>query len=145
MHDRGSTSFDRLTVLRDAVSAICDGNWDDAENALAHDPALIRNDAVRLNLLGIVFQARGQWRRARRFYGKAMRADRSYLPAEQNMRRLYELDTFGATNLPIALADRAMMLQVRQLSGKEPDDEPILGRISLWISADATMGAVTRT
>src|SRR5438045_2192222 len=90
----------RLIVLRVALLAVCDGKWDDAEAALlgeaqlAHDPAF-------LNLLGIVRQAQGRWNDARRLYRKAVRADRRFLPAEQNIRRFYELDTFGSTRLPI--------------------------------------------
>jgi Flp pilus assembly protein TadD len=58
-----------------------------------------------LNLMGVIFESRGAWRWARRLYGKAMRAGRGFAPAEQNMRRCYELFTFGRTNLPVALGD----------------------------------------
>jgi two-component system sensor histidine kinase KdpD len=46
-------------------------------------------------------------------YGKAVRADRGYLPAEQNVRRCYELETFGKTRLPPAVADRVVLAAVR--------------------------------
>jgi tetratricopeptide (TPR) repeat protein len=101
---------ERLLALRDALMAICDERWDDAEKMLTSERAL--RDASFLNLLGIVHQARRQWKQARRFYGKAMKADRSYAPAEQNMRRLYELHTFGRTDLPIALIDLASAWEV---------------------------------
>jgi hypothetical protein len=54
-------------------------------------------DAACLNLLGVLCEARGQHPLAKRFYGSAIRADRRFDPAQQNMRRLYELDTFGST------------------------------------------------
>jgi tetratricopeptide (TPR) repeat protein len=93
-----------LPNLQDALSAIYDGRWDDAEKTLSDERSV--HDAKVLNLLGIVYQARRQWKQARRFYGRAMKADRNYAPAEQNLRRLYELHTFGRTDLPIALIDR---------------------------------------
>lgn len=102
----------RLLNLRDALSAICDGRWDEAEKTLTSERERALRDAGFLNLLGIVCQARRQWKQARRFYGRAMKADRSYAPAEQNMRRLYELHTFGRTDLPIALIDQATASQV---------------------------------
>src|SRR3982750_2851300 len=77
----------RLSILLDALLAACDGDWDRAEQALARDPDVARRDAACLNLRGIVCQARGQWKPAQRFYGKSRRADRAYIPAEQNLRR----------------------------------------------------------
>src|SRR3954468_13752332 len=78
----------RLIALRDALQAICDGQWDDAEKALTTDGAAEPCDAAFLNLLGVIHQARHDWKQARRFYGRAMRANAAYTPAEQNMRRL---------------------------------------------------------
>src|SRR4051794_35287210 len=89
----------RLVIVREALLAVCEGQWEHARTALTRDSELMRRDPVFLNLMGIVCQARGQWTQARRYYGKAMRSGRGYLPAEQNMRRFYELDTFGRTRL----------------------------------------------
>src|SRR4051794_29279298 len=97
----------KLQVLRDALLAICEGKWDQAENTLTIDGATTPHDAALLNLLGVICQGRREWKQARRFFGKAMRANRRYTPAEQNMRRLYELSTFGRTELPVALLDHA--------------------------------------
>src|SRR2546421_10777809 len=102
----------RLAILREALSAICEGQWDHAQITLLRDRQLGSADAACLNLLGIVSQARGQWRQARRFFGKAMRADRGYLPAEQNLRRLHELDTFGKNHLPISGAGQMKLLTI---------------------------------
>jgi K+-sensing histidine kinase KdpD len=103
----------RESVLRDALLAICEGDWDAADAALGRAPEVARADAACLNLRGIVCEARGQWSRARRFYGKAVRAGRGYLPAEQNVRRCYELETFGKTRLPLAVADRTVLAGLR--------------------------------
>ena len=57
---------------------------------------------VSWNLLGIAHECQRNWKAARRFYGKAVAADRRFLPVQQNLRRLYELYTFGHSNEPIA-------------------------------------------
>src|SRR5690242_19129363 len=95
----------KMDVLRDALKAIYRGNWDDAENAITIDGAVAPHDPALLNLLGVVCQGRRDWKGAKRFFGKAMRANRSYAPAEQNLRRIYELCTFGRTALPVVLVD----------------------------------------
>ena len=66
-----------------------------------------RTSADYFNLLGILYETQGKRRLARKCYGKAMRADRQYKPAQQNMRRLYEQDTFGRSALEVALGDES--------------------------------------
>jgi tetratricopeptide (TPR) repeat protein len=102
----------RIQNFCDALAAICDGRWDEAEETLNSGNNLHFPDASVLNLLGIIYQARRQWKQARRFYGKATVVDPSYAPAEQNLRRLYELHTFGRTDLPILLIDPAIAAKV---------------------------------
>lgn len=106
----------RLLVLRDALVAICDGRWNDAEKALTIDGAAEPCDAVFLNLLGIVCQGRHEWKQAKRFFGRAMRI-RDFVPAEQNLRRLYELETFGKTSLTITLIDDTTAAELRSRFG----------------------------
>lgn len=96
---------DCLMAVRDACFAIRRGCVDDAERILQSAAELGLHDAAWLNVMGVVHESRGDWCRARRFYGKAMRADRRFAPAEQNMRRWYELVTFGRTTWPIAFGD----------------------------------------
>src|SRR5205814_5458633 len=136
----------RLAILREALSAICEGQWNQAQITLLRERQLGGGDAACLNLLGIISQAHGQWRHARRYFGKAMRADRGYLPAEQNMRRLYELDTFGKTHLPIAVADQTTLLQIRNLSAqtsfRQLDQLDALKCISPSAAGDVTIAAV---
>jgi DNA-binding response OmpR family regulator len=77
-----------------------------AETLLMHAADLAGGrDAPYFNLLGILYEVQGKWRLAKKFYCKAMRADRKYVPAEQNVRRLYELETFNHTALLVALGD----------------------------------------
>jgi hypothetical protein len=73
--------------------------------AILNGPGFDESDAARLNLLGILCELRGQWRAARRSYGRAIRADGSFAPPQQNIRRLYELCTFGRSGVPPALGD----------------------------------------
>jgi tetratricopeptide (TPR) repeat protein len=95
----------RKKLVADARIALLQGRIDKAEATLAAALLIGWRDADCLNLQGVVHEMRKQWRLARRSYGRAMRIDRNYLPAQQNMRRLYELNTFGKTRLPIALWD----------------------------------------
>jgi len=62
-------------------------------------------DAPYFNLLGVLYETQRDWRLAKKFYGKAMRADRHYQPAQQNMARIYELYTYGRSRVQVALGD----------------------------------------
>ena len=61
--------------------------------------------AAYFNLLGVLYEVQRNWRLANRFYTKALREDRKYAPAEQNVRRVYELETLGRTEQGPALGD----------------------------------------
>lgn len=77
-----------------------------AESLLMHAADLSAGrDAPYFNLLGVLYEAQGNWRLAKKFYTKALRADRSYEPAERNVRRMYELESFGRTSVPLTLGD----------------------------------------
>jgi len=133
-----------LQIVRESVSAICQGEWDAAARALTSAPTMTARSAECLNLIGVVRQARHDWAGARQYYAKSIRADRQYAPAEQNIRRLYELETFGSTNLPIALADHETVLRIGRLT--RVNGEPATKqRISLWINGNATIDRVKRT
>jgi hypothetical protein len=43
--------------------------------------------------------------RAKRYYGQAIRLNGNYEPAQQNMRRIYELFQFGSSREPFNLGD----------------------------------------
>jgi Flp pilus assembly protein TadD len=58
-----------------------------------------------LNLLGIPAELKGDEREARRYYGRAIQARHDHEAAQQNMRRLLELDLFGATDEPLHLGN----------------------------------------
>jgi CheY-like chemotaxis protein len=64
-----------------------------------------RASAECFNLLGVAHEAQRNWRLARKYYGKAMRADKTYQPPQLNMRRIYELYAFGRSKQAVALGD----------------------------------------
>ena len=76
-----------------------------AESLLMRAGDLGQHDPCYFNLIGVVYEMRRQWSLAKKFYGKAIRADRKYEPAQQNMRRIYELFIFGRSKEPVALGD----------------------------------------
>jgi len=78
---------------------------EEVEHVLMRAGMIAGDDPAYHNLLGILYECRGRKRQARKAYGRAIRANSNYAPAQQNMRRLYELATFGRTWQPVALGD----------------------------------------
>jgi two-component system response regulator (stage 0 sporulation protein F) len=66
-----------------------------------------QQSAEYFNLLGVLYEAQGKWRLARKCYDKAMTADENYGPARANLRRLLELRRFGRSSQAICLGDEA--------------------------------------
>jgi len=58
-----------------------------------------------LNLAGVFFEMQEDYDRARKFYGKALKYGPYYEPAQQNMRRIFELFHFGSSKEPMAFGD----------------------------------------
>jgi hypothetical protein len=57
------------------------------------------------NLLGVLYEMKQEYGIAKRCYGRAIAIDSQYEPAQQNMRRLFELFEFGTSKEPINLGD----------------------------------------
>jgi hypothetical protein len=95
----------RDSVILDAAVLIRMGHFQRAHDALSSYDRVFTSDPAYLNLLGVINEARDQRSIARRFYGIAICSDPSFMPAQLNMRRIYELDTFGHTQLPVSLGD----------------------------------------
>jgi CheY-like chemotaxis protein len=66
-----------------------------------------QNTAEYFNLLGVLYEAHHKWRLARKCYGKAISADKRFEPAQANIRRLYELNTYGRTHQAVMLGDES--------------------------------------
>lgn len=58
-----------------------------------------------LNLAGVYFEMQEDYGRARKLYGKAIKYGPHYEPAQQNMRRIFELSHFGSSQEPFALGN----------------------------------------
>jgi len=96
-------------VLNSVRNAVRIGDSKAAEEMLIKASDLGNEDAAYLNLVGVFNESKRKWKRARKFYGMAIRTDGGYEPAQNNMRRLYELQTFGKTGLPISLGDETAL------------------------------------
>jgi CheY-like chemotaxis protein len=81
-------------------------------------------EAPYFNLLGVLYELGRNRRLAKKFYGKAMAADRSYRPAEMNVRRIYELESFGRTAHAVALGDEAPPTALEQLVQQRQAEAP---------------------
>ncbi len=100
-------------VLDRVRKALRLAKYTDAETLLMKAADLSLKDAAYFNLLGVLYESRHQWRLARKFYGKAMSADKHYQPPQKNMRRLQELQQFGRTHEPVTLGDELDILFAR--------------------------------
>jgi tetratricopeptide (TPR) repeat protein len=96
---------ERAAVAHLLCGFIRGGHYDDAEALLKRSIERSSTHAPFLNLMGAVCEAQSDWRMARRYYGRAIAADRRSADAQQNMRRIFELFNFGASREPIALGD----------------------------------------
>ncbi len=63
------------------------------------------DSAEAFNLAGVLFEMQKDFDRAKKYYGQAIKIDRHYEPAQQNMRRLFELFHFGSSEEPFNLGD----------------------------------------
>jgi len=64
------------------------------------------NSPQAFNLYGVTLEMRGDYEEAKRYYGQAIKIDRNFEPAQQNMRRIFELFNFGSSNEPINMEAR---------------------------------------
>jgi hypothetical protein len=123
----GATETDprRASLLLRACACIRVSDFDQAADLLDSD-LLPARDAARVNLLGVLCEKRGQLAAARGYYGRAIRVDPAFAPARQNLRRWFELDIFGATDLPLLLGDEQPRLWWlrRHSTGATKSDQP---------------------
>jgi len=72
---------------------------------LAKALELNAKSAEAFNLAGVLAEVLEDYNKAKKYYGQAIKLDRNYEPAQQNMRRLFEVDHFGSSNEPVNLGD----------------------------------------
>jgi hypothetical protein len=107
---RPSPSPAARACIEEARIAIRLGALDEAQAILLRSGGPVCLGPAGANLLGIICECRGLNSQARRWYGRAIRADRRYEPAQQNMRRLFELDTYGHCRDSASLGDEPTAL-----------------------------------
>jgi DNA-binding response OmpR family regulator len=73
---------------------------------LAKALELNAKSAEAFNLAGVLAEVLEDYDRAKKYYGQAIKLDKSYEPAQQNMRRLFEVDYFGSSREPVNLGDK---------------------------------------
>jgi FixJ family two-component response regulator len=84
-------------------------NWRVFEQAwmhLARALELHTQSPEALNLAGVYFEMQEDYDRAKKLYGKAIKYGPYYEPAQQNMRRIFELFHFGSSEEPFAMGEQ---------------------------------------
>jgi len=87
--------------LRRAKHALNRRAFDEAEAFLKQAIALQTSSAEAHNLMGVLHEVRKEHDASYREYKAALKADRHYEPAQNNMRRYYERFTFGRSDVPL--------------------------------------------
>ncbi|MCI0564632.1 MAG: response regulator [Nitrososphaera sp.] len=95
--------IDAIVAL--AKHALRNQNFSRAESLLMAAAAVRTSDPEIFNLIGVLHELSGREDEARKFYGKAIALNRHYEPAQQNMRRLYELYTFGRSQEEVTMGE----------------------------------------
>jgi DNA-binding response OmpR family regulator len=62
--------------------------------------------AEAFNLAGVLAEVLEDYDKAKKYYGQAIKIDKKYDPAQQNMRRLFEVDHFGSSKEPVNLGEK---------------------------------------
>jgi DNA-binding response OmpR family regulator len=66
----------------------------------------LNNKSVEaFNLAGVLAELLDDVDKAKKYYGQAIKLNKNYEPAQQNMRRLFELQNFGATSEHLNLGE----------------------------------------
>jgi DNA-binding NtrC family response regulator len=79
--------------------------FDEARKHIAKALEVQTDSPEVFNLGGVLFEMLEDYDRAKRYYGQAIRLNKNYEPAQQNMRRIYELFQFGSSKEPFNLGE----------------------------------------
>ena len=79
------------------------GRFNKARRHLRRALELNGKSPEAFNLTGVLAEIHEDYNQAKKYYGQAIRLDSNYEPAQQNMRRLFEVDHFGSSNEPVNL------------------------------------------
>jgi DNA-binding response OmpR family regulator len=91
--------------LQDAKRLLNLQHFDQARVKLAKAMALDPLSAEAFNLAGVLFEMQEDYERAKKYYSQAIKLDKHFESAQQNMRRVFELSNFGASTEPFTTED----------------------------------------
>ncbi|MGB8356376.1 MAG: response regulator [Chthoniobacteraceae bacterium] len=92
--------------LRCAKRAINLRDFAAAKSSLVKALELDSNSPQAFNLVGVMLEMREDYEQAKRYYGQSIKLDKHFEPAQQNMRRMFELFHFGSSNEPVNLDNK---------------------------------------
>lgn len=87
--------------IRSAMRAINVRDFAAARTHLKEALSLNDRSAEGFNLAGVLAEMREDYDKAKRYYGQAIKINKHFEPAQQNMRRIFELFQFGSSKEPI--------------------------------------------
>jgi DNA-binding response OmpR family regulator len=96
-------------VLQRVRAALRAGEFREAEKDLMAAGLITDDDPAFLNLAGVLHESHGRIESASRFYQKAAAKNRSYLPAQENLKRLGEIRRHGKSNRSVAFGDERVV------------------------------------
>ena len=94
--------------LRCAKRAINLRDFQEARRHLLKALELDPKSPQAFNLTGVMLEMRQEYDEAKRFYGQAIKLDKHFEPAQQNMRRIFELFHFGSSDEPMNLETKVI-------------------------------------
>jgi DNA-binding NtrC family response regulator len=97
---------DYLFYARSAKRAINLRDFASARKNISEALRLNDRSAEGFNLAGVLAEMREDYDKAKRYYGQAIKIDSHFEPAQQNMRRIFELFQFGESKEPINIDTR---------------------------------------
>lgn len=92
---------DYLFYVRSAKRAVNLRDFANARKNISEALRLNDRSAEGFNLAGVLAEMREDYDKAKRYYGQAIKMDPHFEPAQQNMRRIFELFQFGESKEPI--------------------------------------------
>ena len=100
----GPPDFDYY--LRCAKRAINLRDFASAKGNLIKALELNSDSPQAFNLVGVMLEMREEYDQAKRYYGQAIKLDKNFEPAQQNMRRIFDLFNFGSSKEPFNMESR---------------------------------------
>lgn len=107
-----------LQRVRDALRA---GKFREAEAGLMSAGTIADEDPAFLNLAGVLHESHGRVESARKFYEKSAMSNRTYQPAQENLRRLADIRYHGKSARAVAFGDDVVSPEMPSFIGDETE------------------------